>query len=78
MSLDRYDRDRIVALDTLRHDYVHCGGLGGRLPQGDDDLRFLWNTTDYLLPLVTHRYGIPLDPKGSALRTAYTTFTASR
>jgi hypothetical protein len=58
----RYDRDRIVSLDKLRHDYVHRGGLGGRLPRGDDDLWFLWNTTNFLLPLVNHRYGIRLDP----------------
>jgi hypothetical protein len=62
----RYDRDRIVALDNLRHDYVHRGGLGGRLPQGDDDLWFLWKTTNFLLPLVLLRYGIRLDPNDMA------------
>jgi hypothetical protein len=57
----RYDRERIVSLDNLRHDYVHRGGLGGRLPRGDDDLWFLWNTGNFLLPLVNQRYGIRLD-----------------
>jgi len=57
-----YDRKRIVDLDTLRHDYVHRGWVGGRLPQGDDDLAFLSNTTTFLFHLVTQRYGIRLDP----------------
>jgi hypothetical protein len=57
-----YDRKRIVDLDTLRHDYVHRGWVGGRLPQGDDDLVFLSNTTTFLFHLVTQRYGIRLDP----------------
>jgi hypothetical protein len=57
----RYDRDRIIALDNLRHNYVHRGTLGSRLPQGDDDVWFLWKTTYFLLSLVNHRYGIRLD-----------------
>lgn len=57
-----YDRKRIVDLDTLRHDYVHRGWVGGRLPQGDDDLVCLLNTTSFLFHLVTQRYGIRLDP----------------
>lgn len=36
----RYDRARIVALEQLRHDYVHHSGLGVRLPQGEADLSF--------------------------------------
>ena len=56
----RYDRERIVALDKLRHEYAHRG-LGRRLPRGDDDLWFLWKTTNFLLPLVNQRYGIQLD-----------------
>jgi hypothetical protein len=58
----RYDRDRIIALDQLRHDYVHRGILGVRLPRGDDDLSYLFKTTHFLLPLVNQRYGIRLDP----------------
>jgi hypothetical protein len=57
-----YDRERIVKLDTLRHDYVHRGWVGGRLPQGDDDLVFLSNTTTFLFHLVAQRYAIQLDP----------------
>jgi hypothetical protein len=41
---------------------VHRGWVGGRLPQGDDDLVFLSNTTMFLFHLVTQRYGIRLDP----------------
>jgi hypothetical protein len=34
----RYDRDRIVALDNLRHEFVHGDGVGVRLPQAEADL----------------------------------------
>lgn len=57
----RYDRERIVALDKLRHDYAHRG-LGRGLPGGDDDLWFLCKTTDFLLLLVNQRHRIRLDP----------------
>jgi hypothetical protein len=57
-----YDRKRIRDLHTLRNDYVHRGWVGRRLPQGDDDLVFLSNTTTFLFHLVTQRYGIRLDP----------------
>jgi hypothetical protein len=59
----RYDRERIIALDNLRHDYVHHGGLGVRLPQGDADLSFLHGTDQFLALLVCQRYGLQLNPK---------------
>jgi hypothetical protein len=59
----RYDRERIIALDKLRHDYVHHGGLGVRLPQGDADLSFLHGTEQFLAVLVCHRYGLQLRPQ---------------
>jgi hypothetical protein len=58
----RYDRDRIIALDNLRHDYVHRGALSVRLPRGDDDLSFLSLTDAFLLFLVIQRFGIRLWP----------------
>jgi hypothetical protein len=58
----RYDRERILQLDNLRHDYVHRGALGVRLPRGDEDICYLWNTTNFLMPLVCQRYGLRLDP----------------
>jgi hypothetical protein len=57
-----YDRERIRRLDNLRHDYVHRGTLGVRLPRGDDDIWYLWKTTNFLLPLVSQRYSIRIDP----------------
>jgi hypothetical protein len=58
-----YDRERIVALDNLRHDYVHRGTPGRRvLPRGADDLWFMLNTTNFLVTLVDHRYGIRPSP----------------
>jgi hypothetical protein len=58
-----YDRERIIALDQLRHDYVHHGGLGVRLPQGEADLSFLRGTYWFLTVLVCQRYGLRLRPK---------------
>lgn len=66
----RFDRDRLAGLDNLRHDYVHRGGLGGRLPRGDDDVYFLWQTSNYLLRLVLRRYAIRLDPDAMAASAA--------
>jgi hypothetical protein len=59
----RYDRERLIALDTLRHGYVHHGGLGSRLPQGDADLAFLHGTDQFLVLLVCQHYGLRLRPK---------------
>jgi hypothetical protein len=59
----RYDRERIIALDQLRHDYVHHGGLGVRLPQGEADLSFLHGTDQFLTALVCLRYGLRLIPQ---------------
>ena len=50
-------------LDNLRHDYVHHGGLGRRLLQGDADLSFLHGTDLFLAVLVCQRYGLRLRPK---------------
>jgi hypothetical protein len=62
MQYYRYDKERIISLDKLRHDYVHRAMLNTRLPRGDDDLWYLFRTTHYLLPLVNQRYGIRVDP----------------
>lgn len=59
MNIDEnyhYDRERIIALDNLRHDYVHHGGLGSRLPHADDDLSFLLGTDMFLAMLVCERF----------------------
>jgi hypothetical protein len=58
----RYDRARIVMLDNLRHDYVHRTKINLRLPNGDDDLWYLFKTTHLPLSLVNHKYDIRLDP----------------
>jgi hypothetical protein len=58
----RYDRERIIRLDSLRHDYVHRMKISVRLPNGDDDLWYLFKTTNLPLPLVNQKYGIRLDP----------------
>jgi hypothetical protein len=62
MNQYNYDRQRIIDLDNLRHDYVHRTIKDVRLPRGVDDLWYLFNTTYFLLSLVHYRYGIKLDP----------------
>jgi hypothetical protein len=59
----RYDRERVITLDNLRHGYVHHGGLGIRLPQGEDDLSFLCETDMFLALLVCQRYRLWPQPK---------------
>lgn len=59
----RYDRARIVALEQLRHDYVHRGGLGVHLSQGEADLSFLHETDYFLTALLCLRYGLQLRPQ---------------
>jgi antitoxin HicB len=56
-----YDRNRIATLDNLRHDYVHGSALGKSLPQGEDDLKYLQDTTTFLFTLVHRRYKLQLD-----------------
>jgi hypothetical protein len=58
----RYDRNRIIALDALRHRYVHGDDLSLRLPSGDDDIVYLQKTSMFLMSLVHQRYGIRIDP----------------
>jgi len=57
-----YDRSRIQELDSLRHDIVHGLAKERKLPKGDDDIDYLWNTSMYLVALVNHRYDVKLDP----------------
>jgi hypothetical protein len=72
--LDSLDREPVInKLDLLfslcqpspilRHDYVHHGGLGSRLTQGEADLAFLHGTDQFLTVLVCQRYGLRLRPK---------------
>ncbi|MGH8488530.1 MAG: hypothetical protein ACREXS_06620 [Gammaproteobacteria bacterium] len=57
----RFDRDRLLALDALRHDIIHSTGPTLRLPKGDEDLEFLRNSGLYLWILVHKRHGLKID-----------------
>jgi hypothetical protein len=57
-----YDRNRVLALDGLRHRYVHGRYPAERLPNGDADIMFLQQTNLFLLPLVHRGYGVRVDP----------------
>jgi hypothetical protein len=47
----RYDRERIAALDKLRHDYVHGEPASVKLPAGDEDIVYL-RQTDMFTPKI--------------------------
>ena len=56
----KFDRDRIVAFDELRHDIIH--GAGPReIPGLDTELDYLSSTTLFMLLLVNYRYKIKID-----------------
>jgi hypothetical protein len=56
-----YDRERLIEMDRLRHDIVH---RGSRPPVGavHEILERLLNSGLHLLGLVSHRYGVQIDP----------------
>jgi hypothetical protein len=57
-----FDRERLKALDEMRHDIVHSRGPVVELPHGDDDILFLQKTATFLLSLVNQRYEVKIDP----------------
>lgn len=62
MSDYKFDRDRLVKLDRLRHDIVHGSGPVTTLEDGDNDVWFLQKTAFYFMGLVNMRYDTRIDP----------------
>ncbi len=57
-----FDRDRLLTIDKNRHDAVHGQVLANPLPQGDNDIWFLMQTTNYLMAMVNARFDLKIDP----------------
>jgi hypothetical protein len=59
----KFDHDRLVALDKMRHDIVHGSGPIMTLPRGDEDIWFIQQTAGYLMALVNMRFNIKINPQ---------------
>jgi len=58
----QFNRDRVQALDQIRHDIIHGDAAGKLLADMEGSIKFLLNTGLFLLGLVNHRYDVRLDP----------------
>lgn len=58
----KYDRDRLKELNNLRNSIVHGDGPIKKLPNGEEDIEFLFKTTLHLMTLITYRYGVEVNP----------------
>ncbi|MEZ5490259.1 MAG: hypothetical protein R3F50_08060 [Gammaproteobacteria bacterium] len=66
----RFDKDRLEQLGELRHKVVHGSGVVGTLPNGDDDISFLWSTANYYMSLVNMRFDTKIDPRAAFAKGA--------
>lgn len=57
----KYDRDRLMRLDRLRHDVVHGEADQKDFKFSEDDLHFMHRTWAYLFALVHTRYNLRVD-----------------
>jgi hypothetical protein len=62
----RFDRDRLIMLDNVRHDTVHGEGLGSEIGDIDDHLLFFNRCGMHFWCMVSEEYGLKI----SAERTA--------
>jgi hypothetical protein len=58
-----FDRRRIEKLDKLRHDIVHGRKVQNALPEGDEEINYMFRTGLYLCVVVCRGTGIRLDPR---------------
>lgn len=57
-----YDRERLEALDNLRHDVVHGEMVIPPLPNLDIDLEYIQKTCLYICFMILIRYNLKMDP----------------
>ncbi len=57
-----YDSSRLERLDKLRHGIVHKDGLGKAIPNTDDEIQYMMNTTWHLTALVNYKYNLKIGP----------------
>jgi hypothetical protein len=59
----RFDGDRLRRFDLLRHNIIHNEGFGAEIDNIEKDLQYIERTSIYLSALITHRYGLQIDPR---------------
>lgn len=57
----RFDRDRLIRLDDLRHGVVHHTVAPSAFGSIEADLEFMFQTGLYLWAMVNNRYGVKID-----------------
>ena len=57
-----FDRNRVLAIDKIRHEIVHGEPVEEPLPAGDDDIWFLMSTANFLMSLLNHKFDLKIDP----------------
>jgi hypothetical protein len=57
-----FDRDRLVALDGLRHSIVHREWVRTPIPDITAVIDFMHQTGLFLFGMVNRRYGVKIDP----------------
>ncbi|MBI2585901.1 MAG: hypothetical protein HYW28_08530 [Rhodospirillales bacterium] len=58
----KFDRERLEKLDIKRHEIVHEKIDTAPLQKGEDDIRFIRDTANFLMALVSKRFGVKIDP----------------
>ena len=56
-----YNREKLEALDELRHEIVHGNGLKSILPSCDEDIIYMRNTANFLMALVIKKYDVKIN-----------------
>lgn len=57
----RFDNVRLRKFDKDRHEIVHGGPPANPLPNGDNDIWFLMQTSNYFMAMVNNRFGLKMD-----------------
>ena len=57
-----YDKDRLLKLDSFRHDVIHGQGVRKKLDNPEDEVEYLMKTALFYMGLVNLRYGLQLNP----------------
>lgn len=57
-----FDRDRLAKLDSIRHEIVHGEGLKSPIKDCDNEIIYMRNTANLLMALLSHTYGLKINP----------------
>lgn len=57
-----YNDKKIEDLDNLRHEIVHGSEIDSTLPSCNDDIKYMQDTANFIMALVSNKYKIKIDP----------------